>query len=107
MLKKMRTSCFNLTKVSKVLIVPVLFFMAIAMASCSDEGPAERAGKKVDEAVEETGDTFRKAGEKVDETVDETKDKMKEAAEETGDILEKAGDKIEEAADKAEEAVEK
>lgn len=52
------------------------------LIGCSaEEGPAERAGKKVDEAVEQTN-------EKVEDAVDEASDKIEEA-----------GDKIENATD--------
>ncbi|MCF8034858.1 MAG: antitoxin [Desulfarculaceae bacterium] len=52
---------------------------AVLMMGCESEGPAEKAGKKVDQAVE-------KAGEKVEEATD----KM-------GDTMEKAGDKVQDA----------
>jgi len=52
---------------------------AAALIACQQEGPAEKAGKKVDKAVE-------KAGDKVDE-----------AAGKVGDALKQAGDKVKEA----------
>jgi hypothetical protein len=48
---------------------------------CEREGPVEKAGKKVDQAVEETKDTLNpegpveKAGKKVDQAVEDAKDK--------------------------------
>jgi hypothetical protein len=33
-----------------------------------DEGPAERAGKQVDKAMEKTGKQIEKAGEKIQDT---------------------------------------
>jgi len=67
----------------------VLISVALAgagLSGCKQEGPAETAGKKVDEAVDNTGKAMEKAGEAVDK-----------AAEKTGEALEKAGDKIEDA----------
>lgn len=57
------------------------------LSGCKQEGPAETAGKKIDQAGEKTGEALDKAGEAV-----------KKAAEKTGDALEKTGDKIEDAA---------
>lgn len=39
-------------------------------AGCEPEGPAERAGKKVDDAVEEAGDKLEDAGDKIEDAVD-------------------------------------
>ena len=39
--------------------------MMLAVAACEKEGPAERAGKSVDNAVENTGEKIEHAGEKV------------------------------------------
>lgn len=50
---------------------------------CSrDEGPAEKAGKAIDEAVEETGNAVEKAGREIDEAMEEAEKKRKEADEE-------------------------
>jgi hypothetical protein len=35
------------------------------LAGCQKEGPAESAGKKVDRAIDKTGQSIEKAGEKV------------------------------------------
>jgi len=39
-------------------------------ASCEDEGPMEKAGKKVDKAIEKAGDKLEKAGDKAEEATD-------------------------------------
>jgi hypothetical protein len=73
----------------KRICATVLIGIALAgagLSGCKQEGPAESAGKKVDEAVDNTGKAMEKAGEAVDK-----------AAEKTGEALEKAGDKIEDA----------
>ena len=51
---------------------------AVALAACQKEGPAERAGKAIDQST-------AKAGEKVEN-----------ATEKVGDALERAGDKVKE-----------
>lgn len=43
---------------------------ALTLAACEKEGPAERAGKKVDEAVHDAGDAVEDAGDKVKDAVD-------------------------------------
>ena len=54
---------------------------ALVGVGCESEGPVEKAGKKVDQAVEEAKDKLNpegpveKAGKKVDQAVEEAKDK--------------------------------
>lgn len=57
--------------------------LAINLVACEQQGPAERAGEKVDEAVEETKETMEEVGED-----------MQEAAEETGEKVEEMGEKM-------------
>jgi hypothetical protein len=60
-----------------------LLVMGVAFVGvgCEREGPVEKAGKKVDQAVEEAKDKLNpegpveKAGKKVDQAVEEAKDK--------------------------------
>jgi MT0933-like antitoxin protein len=52
---------------------------ATALTACQQEGPAERAGKKVDKAVEQAGDKVDKAAEKVGDALKQAGDKVKEA----------------------------
>jgi hypothetical protein len=62
---------------------------AITLGGCEREGPAERAGEKVDQAVEDLGKAegpAERAGEKADKAVDEA-----------GEALEEAGEKVREA----------
>jgi uncharacterized protein YjbJ (UPF0337 family) len=57
---------------------------ALVGVGCEREGPVEKAGKKVDQAIEETKDKLHpegpveKAGKKVDQAVEEAKDKAKD-----------------------------
>ncbi len=63
--------------------------LSFAGAGCSEEGPAEQAGKAIDdaaEAVQEGMEDLRdgpleEAGEEVDEAVDEAKDEARDALE--------------------------
>jgi hypothetical protein len=49
-------------------------FLAVSVAACQPaEGPAERAGKQIDEAAEKVGDQVEKAGDKIKEAVDDSR----------------------------------
>jgi outer membrane murein-binding lipoprotein Lpp len=64
---------------------------------CDSEGPAEKAGEQIDEAVEELSQpqgTAEQAGEAVDDTVDEAKEELKKASKEAGEAVEEAGEKL-------------
>ena len=66
------------------MIVPLCCAASLMLfISCENEGPAEKAGEKIDEAVEETKQNLEDAG-----------DSMEEAVEETGGKLEDAGEKL-------------
>jgi len=79
-------------------------FLACAMvmfvAGCGEgqEGPAEQAGKTIDQAIEKTTDS-------VSEAMDSTGAAVNEAAEKAGEALEITGDAIQEAAEGAGEAL--
>jgi hypothetical protein len=49
-------------------------------AACEKQGPLERAGKAVDNAVQDTGKGAQSAGKKVDDAVDDVRDGVKDAA---------------------------
>lgn len=57
----------------------VLCVAAAALTACQQEGPAERAGKKVDKAVEKAGDKVDKAADKVGDALKQAGDKVKES----------------------------
>jgi hypothetical protein len=57
---------------NKKLLLPLLL-VAPALYGCPDEGPAERAGENIDEAIEETGEALEEAGDDVEDAVDDNK----------------------------------
>jgi hyperosmotically inducible protein len=77
--------------------------LALGTVACKEEGPAEKAGRKMDEAVEKLrhgGEgAVEKAGRQMDEAVEEAGDDLDEA-------LDDAGDEIEELREKAADAIE-
>ena len=51
----------------------------VSLTACKKEGPAERAGKKIDETVEKTGEKIKESTEKAGDKIEEAGDKVKEA----------------------------
>jgi hypothetical protein len=39
------------------------------LSACHQEGPAEKAGQKIDKAIEKTGEKIEKAGDKIQDSV--------------------------------------
>jgi len=62
-------------------IILVFFscMIIVSFTACKKEGPAERAGKKIDETVEKAGDKIKKSAEKAGDKIEEAGDKMKES----------------------------
>ncbi|MFZ7110658.1 MAG: hypothetical protein ACOWYE_03160 [Desulfatiglandales bacterium] len=47
-----------------------LFIAALSISGCEKEGPAEKAGEKIDETIEEAGEKMEEAGDKIKEKTD-------------------------------------
>jgi hypothetical protein len=59
---------------SNVLTVLVAGFLVAGLSACKkEEGPAERAGKAVDNAVQEAGKKIEQAGEKIQDAAKDAK----------------------------------
>jgi hypothetical protein len=56
-------------KMNLPMLAAVIAAFGLTMAGCVKEGPAERAGKSVDKAVEKVGDKIENAGDKVQDAV--------------------------------------
>jgi hypothetical protein len=56
----------------RIRIVGFLIAIAVgtAIGGCRKEGPAERAGKKIDEAAEKAGNAVEDAGDRAKDAVD-------------------------------------
>jgi len=54
--------------------LPAILFISAGLVlgatACEREGPAERAGKSVDRAVDKAGDTLERAGDKAQQRTD-------------------------------------
>jgi hypothetical protein len=59
-----------MTRSLQVAVIGAALAAAFTLAACEHEGPAERAGKQVDKAVDGAGDAVKDAGDKVKDAVD-------------------------------------
>jgi hyperosmotically inducible protein len=75
------------------LVAFVAVLLTLGVASCDREGPAERAGEKVDHAV----DTIKNGGE------EPASDKLEDAADKAQDAAAEAGDAAKQAVEDAKE----
>lgn len=51
----------------------------VLLGGCEQKGPAQKAGEKMDKAVEQAGKSLEKAGKKIGDTVDEASKKVRDA----------------------------
>jgi hypothetical protein len=51
----------------------MMIALMVGISGCTKEGPAEKAGKKIDKAIEKGGEQIEKAGDKVQDAVKDTK----------------------------------
>ncbi|PLY01740.1 MAG: hypothetical protein C0623_05100 [Desulfuromonas sp.] len=80
-------------KLFLILVVVLSFGLMFLLTACEQKGPAEKAGAKIDEAVEQTKD-------KVEEAKETIEDKLTQDG-----PMEEAGEKIDEAAEEVKESV--
>jgi hypothetical protein len=66
-----------LVKVFSMLALGVA--LAVGLPACEKKGPAEKAGEKIDKAVEDTKEGVKDAGKAVPTGVKETGEKLEEA----------------------------
>jgi ABC-type branched-subunit amino acid transport system substrate-binding protein len=65
----------------KPALIMIMMLLGAAVVGCeSSEGPAERAGKQIDQAAEQAGDTINEAVDKAGEKIKETGDAIQEKA---------------------------
>lgn len=77
--------------ISSILAVSALSFILVG---CEKQGSAEKAGKQLDNAVEEASEKIEEAGKKLDNTMEEAGEKIDNAVEEASGKIEKAGESI-------------
>ena len=87
-------------------IVVVLFSLVLGLSGCqkenAQEGTAEKAGKKMDEAVDKIGEKMTETGKAIKETTEKTREAISDKAMSTGDAIgekaEAAGEYMDDAA---------
>jgi hypothetical protein len=63
----------------KPALIMIMMILGAAVVGCeSGEGPAERAGKQIDQTAEQAGDTIDEAVEKTGEKIEEAGDAIRE-----------------------------
>src|SRR5882672_5902044 len=78
--------------------VMLLMVAAVSSATAGAEpGPAQRAGKAVDKAADDTGKALKKAGEKLSESVETAGRAVERAGKKTGEAVDRAMEKTGEA----------
>ncbi|WP_022663517.1 Rv0909 family putative TA system antitoxin [Paucidesulfovibrio longus] len=81
-----------------ICFVALLAFLGVGYG-CEKEGPAEKAGKKIDQTLEQAGDSIEDVGDK-EGPAEKAGKKIDQALEKAGDSIEDAGDKVEDAVNK-------
>ena len=91
----------------KQLLAMVFISSTLMITGCENQGPAEKAGERLDEAVDEMKDELEgtrkgpleRAGENIDDAMAQTKSKLNRAMEKTGEKFEEIGEDIKESAE--------
>lgn len=63
-----------LNRIMKPLLGAVCIAFVISIAGCEQEGPAEEAGKEIDQAAEKAGEELEEAGEDIEDAVKDEDD---------------------------------
>ncbi|NOU13023.1 MAG: BON domain-containing protein [Methylococcaceae bacterium] len=104
------------TPSDKVLVIGCLSAV-LGLVGCQQEGSAEKAGQKIDQAAENAGQKIEKATEKaeikidaakesLDKKADAAKESINESTEASKGALENAGKKLDQATENAEKKIE-
>ena len=66
-------------RMNRLQIMMALGLALTVLAGCEQKGPAEKAGEKVDKAVDQAGKSMEKAGDKIQDAAKDAETKIKEA----------------------------
>jgi hyperosmotically inducible protein len=72
----------TLRKFAQIAAIMMIAGTPLALTACDKEGPAERAGEKIDDAAEKAADKIENATDKAAEKMEEAKDKAAEKIDE-------------------------
>lgn len=59
-----------------LMVVGLVFAGALALTGCREPGPAEEAGREIDEAVEDARDAMDELGDETEDALDELEDEI-------------------------------
>lgn len=71
-------------------LVALLVSAVTGLTACKEEGPAEKAGKKVDQAVEKTNENIEKQSEAIQQNVEKRDETMGRKSESLGEYVDDA-----------------
>jgi predicted small secreted protein len=54
----------------KIVILSIFLAVTLVVAGCNNEGPAEKAGEKIDETVQDVGEAVEDAGDEIEDAAD-------------------------------------
>lgn len=66
---------------SRLAVLLMIAAFSLGLAGCGEEGSAEKAGRKIDNAIEQFKEDAKDAGEKFSDDLEEAKEKAKKAME--------------------------
>ncbi len=81
------TNGYRLSISTKKLSMIISLFAILGLASCQQEGPAEKAGKKIDRSAENAEQKIEQGTEKTESKLDEIKETIIEKTEEGGKYI--------------------
>jgi hypothetical protein len=61
---------------NRTLFIPMMVVLAVMLAGCDNEGPAERAGERIDEVAEDIRDNGEDLGNEIEDACEEIKEGM-------------------------------
>ena len=63
----------------KLKFIAIALLLAVGLSACDKPGPAETAGKNIDETVDNVGDKINDAADKVGNEINDVADKVDES----------------------------
>lgn len=62
----------------RMMTIAAALALITSLSACKEEGPMEKAGKKMDEAAEEVEESFEDAADGVEDAVDDAADEIED-----------------------------
>ncbi|WP_445370827.1 BON domain-containing protein [Methylomonas sp. HW2-6] len=87
--------------VQKKLSILGYLFVALGITACQPDGQTEKAGQKIDKAVDTTGQAIEQTADKAGQQLGAAKDSVAQQAETTGEYLDKSAQNAKAALDEA------